>query len=713
MQQSGLKWMLDLRKKWLAFSYLNLFFVAVALGLIVAATLTILFQKSYLIGFIIGFLPVLALLFFYSKSIKIQLMDLAVFINQRFPEVEDSTQLVLQAPENLNFLQRLQVEKLNHIIPQLNQPKEPLKKLRIGFIILVCGLIASFAIQKLPIVQQHQTEDEQAVKQISSIKDVIPPEIKSVDVEIIAPAYTQLSTVHQKQFSIKVVAGTRVSWLVNTNKSAKAIKFIFNEKEVISLKPKNDEHTEWNTAKVITRSGFYQVETDGRKSDLYLIEVIEDQLVSIKIIKPEQQTVIDFGQPQKVSLNVLLSDDFGISSAEINATIASGKGESVSFKQIKLSFNQTVSGKEANLSKVFNLKALGMNAGDELYFFVKAKDNHGQESRSDIYIVSIADTTALMSMNGMLGGVNLVPEYFRSQRQIIMDTENLLKEQSSISADEFKSRSNNLGIDQKLLRLRYGKFLGEESETNIGEAPDEEAHHDDDHDQGKQKEEQKFGDATAIMDEYSHKHDNAEDATFFEPEQKAKLKATLTEMWNSELRLRTYKPTEALPYEYKALRLLKDLQQSSRAYVAKTTIKTTPLKLEKRLTGELDKIVEPVSNQQRKKSDIKNKILKAAIAVLEESKQGNVLAFAEQKTLSNSRVYVVQAATQNPSIYLKSLQLLNSLTEGNTLSKSQLSSIQHVVQLLITDDDKLPQAGNTNSGSSLGKAYFQNLKSKQ
>lgn len=712
MQQSGLKWMLNLRKKCLTFSYISLFFIAIALGLIVAAAFGALFQKSYLSGFIIGFLPVLALLFIFSKSIKIQLIDLAVFLNQRFPEVEDSTQLVLQSPENLSFLQSLQVEKLNHIIPQLHQPKELFKRLRIAIIILVVGLFVSFSIQKLPAFQKRTLQSQSSVSQISTVKDVLPPEIKGVKIEIVAPTYTGLSKVHQKQFSIKVVAGAKVSWLITTTQSAKAINFIFNEKELIDLKPANDDHTQWKIAKVMTKSGFYQVETDGRKSDLYLIEVIEDQPVRIKITKPDQQTVIDFGQPQKVSLNVLLSDDFGINSADIQATTASGKGESVSFKQIKLSFNQAIYGKELNLSKVFDLKALGMKPGDELYFFVKAKDNHGQESRSDIYIVSIADTTELMSMNGMLGGVNLVPEYFRSQRQIIIDTEKLLKEQSSISADEFKSRSNNLGIDQKLLRLRYGKFLGEESETNIGEVPGEEGHHDE-HGTGKQTEEKKFGDVSAIMDEYSHKHDNAEDATFFEPEQKAKLKATLTEMWNSELRLRTYKPAEALPYEYKALRLLKDLQQSSRAYVAKTTIKTTPLKLEKRLTGELDKIVEPISKQQQKESDEKNKTLKLVNAVLEELKQGNNLAFADQKILSNARIYAVQAATQNPAIYLKSLQLLNSLTEGNSLSISQLSNIQHVVQLLISNKDELPQTGNTNSGSSLGKAYFQNLKSKQ
>src|SRR6185295_2228842 len=125
---------------------------------------------------------------------------------------------------------------------------------------------------------------------------------------------------------------------------------------------------------------------------------------------------------------------------------------------------------------------------------------------------------------------------------------------------------------QKLLRLRYGKFLGEESVegengesfSKAGGAPGD------------------FGNAAKVLDAFTDKHDNAEDATYFKPAIKQQLKATLTEMWNAELRLRTFKPQEALPYEYKALRLLKDLQQKSRAYVAKTGVHVTPLDLKKR-----------------------------------------------------------------------------------------------------------------------------------
>ena len=65
-------------------------------------------------------------------------------------------------------------------------------------------------------------------------------------------------------------------------------------------------------------------------------------------------------------------------------------------------------------------------------------------------------------------GVDLMPEYFRSQRQIIIDSEKLLRERKAIPKETFNSRSNSLAYDQKVLRLRYGEFLGEEFESGIG-----------------------------------------------------------------------------------------------------------------------------------------------------------------------------------------------------------------------------------------------------
>jgi hypothetical protein len=79
-------------------------------------------------------------------------------------------------------------------------------------------------------------------------------------------------------------------------------------------------------------------------------------------------------------------------------------------------------------------------------------------------------------------GVDLMPDYFRSQRQLIIDTEKLIANRGKIPQKEFNSTSNDLGFDQKALRLRYGQFMGDETE-GPAEMEIEEDH---DHDEGEE-----------------------------------------------------------------------------------------------------------------------------------------------------------------------------------------------------------------------------------
>jgi hypothetical protein len=368
----------------------------------------------------------------------------------------------------------------------------------------------------------------------------------------------------------------------------------------------------------------------------------------IQIQSPKQYTVIDFGDLQQLDLVADIKDDYAVINANMTATVASGGGEAVKFKEhhFPLMTSSAAPFQQAQFKKRIDLSSLNMQPGDELYYYIKAVDNHQQEARSDIYILKLSDTAELKEMNGIVNAINVKPDYFRSQRQIIIETEQLLREQDTISIQQFKSRSNELGVDQKLLRLRYGKFLGEESEGNIG---DSRFDTDDDHGAGGSA---AFGDANAVIDAYSHKHDNAEDASFFDAETKKQLKAVLTEMWGSELKLRTFFPKEALPFEYKALRLLKELQQSSRAYVAKTNVKTTPLKFEKRLTGELTKILpQPLQFQMLKSTDIETEHRKTMGALLTirklEIPTANTLMLMQATMVSLNRL-----AIDKPSEYL-------------------------------------------------------------
>ena len=254
-----------------------------------------------------------------------------------------------------------------------------------------------------------------------------------------------------------------------------------------------------------------------------------------------------------------------------------------------------------------------MEQGDELFFYVSAKDNYPKAdhwSKSVTHFVSIKDTTSYVYTDDSGMQVDLIPDFFRSQRQIIIDTEQLIAEQSSLHIDTFKQRSNALGFDQKLLRLKYGQFLGEENESGIainnefsGEAEEhdhEEGHdHDHDHDHGgasealqgardllsqfmhdhdheeeagllmatKGTEKRKDPARPTWVEELSHNHDDSEIATFHNISVKSKLKAALSVMWDAELHLRLYDPESSLPFQYESLELLQEVKNHARIYV--------------------------------------------------------------------------------------------------------------------------------------------------
>jgi hypothetical protein len=168
-----------------------------------------------------------------------------------------------------------------------------------------------------------------------------------------------------------------------------------------------------------------------------------------------------------------LTDDYGLSRAQIVATVSKGSGEAIKFREEKLSFDSPskISGKNLQVTKVLDLLRLGLQPGDELYLYVEAEDNKTpvrNYTRTETYFIALQDTSSTVTSVEAGLSVDLMPEYFRSQRQIIIDSEKLLKERRRISKENFNEKSNNLAHDQKVLRLRYGEFLGEEFQSSVG-----------------------------------------------------------------------------------------------------------------------------------------------------------------------------------------------------------------------------------------------------
>jgi hypothetical protein len=687
-----------LQKRWTANILLTCLLWVSALTILFAAVTTTLLNISWL--FIPAFFivaAVCAFIFFYKK---INETDVTQFLNTALPEMQESTGLLLKPYESLNRLQKLQVHVIEgSVTDDIRKPKNIARKLRSGGIFLAAALFTALLLYMLPSGSLLSKQNN-AVS-INTKPETRPAEIRQATVTITPPSYTGRNAREQNRFNVAVEENGVLTWHITTNIAVNNMELLFNDSSVLSFRASGKEGTEWSLSKQVSNPGFYQLRIGGKLSELYRIEMIKDELPAITVHSPKPNILIEPGESQKTQLTVTVTDDYGISNAFISATMASGNGEAVRFKEQKLYFADLTPGhKEYQLQKLLDLRALGMKPGDELYFYISATDTYRQEKRSDIFIVRIGDTTQLMSMEGLISGTDIKPEFFRSQRQIIIETEQLLRSADTITADMFRNRSNDLGMDQKLLRFRYSKFLGEETDADIGG--------DHDHAETGHNDAADFGNAQKMLDEIAHKHDNAEDASFFDAQTKKQLKATLDEMWKAELQLRTLKPKDALPFEYKALKLLKELQQQTRVYVGKTGSRTTPLKPEKRLTGELDKIMQPVGQQNFQPATDGSVALRKALGVLEQLKNKEPLQANDIQILQQvNRQLALQAAAE-PSAYLSSYEALGRIL-NDTYTLKDISLAENALQRMTRAVSQQPQQMNSSPDMKLSQYYFMNL----
>jgi hypothetical protein len=307
----------------------------------------------------------------------------------------------------------------------------------------------------------------------------------------------------------------------------------------------------------------------------YTLKVTPDAAPQITITQPTQMIQELKLDAQSAAMAISVRDDYAVRRATLHLTLARGSGENIKFTDREMPLPASPDPRVRNWSKKWTLAELGIEPGDELYFFVRAGDNAAKPHtvQSPTYTLRLPappsqedeETTALPML--------VKPESLRSQRQVIIDTEQLVADMRSkkMREDEVRERSEGIASDQAALRRRYGQFLGEES-TLFGK--------DDDHDE-------RPGAKVDVVHEFGHAHDQPENATLFDDATKTLLRRALAAMWDAEKALRGITPKTALPPEYKALEAIKTLQQAERIYLHKTAFAPPAIKEDKRMSGDM------------------------------------------------------------------------------------------------------------------------------
>lgn len=667
--------------------------------------------------------------FLLYKPLTLGISKVIAYIDGNIHHSEYSVGLVFQPTEELSSLGQIQRYRTEQkLANELKALKPPIDFKRFGLLlfgVLVATFVLSFVLNWNDSLFEDniiQLENEMVIRAVDSAEaKIIPPKIIKQAVTVRYPSYTGIAARTSEQMDIKALEGSQIIWTLTFDQSVDSV---FMESQSAQYAMKTNGKTYQRTQQ-LTTSGFYSfrfVDTLGNAyvSDLHSIETLVDAPPQVDILNLDQFTSFEPSGEKRIAFDIQIIDDYGIGAAYIVATVSRGSGESVKFREEQIAFNSTIAkgSKQQSLSQQLNLDQLKMEPGDELYFYVHAQDLKTPKpnvARSETYFAVIKDTTAYEYVEAGGMGVDLLPDYFRSQRQLIIDTEKLLKNKPNLSTKEFNSTSNELAFDQKSLRLKYGEFMGDEAEgglaaqtEDLGIISEEDAdplaeyshRHDSSNEHNLVEEEHEHeheGEETEEEDpleKYVHNHSDPEESTLFAKSLKQKLREGLNIMWDAELHLRMFEPEKSLPYQNEALKLIQEIKNSSRIYVHRIGFDPPPIKEDKRLTGEL-KEVASTTKQEDLEQGARFEAIQKAISRIEE-----LIAFQVKLTPEDQQLFedagneLAALAIEQPGNYLETLQQLNWISQNLDTDIKTLKELQNGLLKALPAEEAKPNTQN-------------------
>src|SRR5438094_128511 len=100
-----------------------------------------------------------------------------------------------------------------------------------------------------------------------------------------------------------------------------------------------------------------------------------DQPPEVNIAQPTEMTHDLARDATSARIAVSVRDDYRIQQATMHLTLARGSGENIKFSDRELPLPASPDPRKRDWAKDWALPELGMQPGDELYFFVRASDN--------------------------------------------------------------------------------------------------------------------------------------------------------------------------------------------------------------------------------------------------------------------------------------------------------------------------------------------------
>ncbi len=285
---------------------------------------------------------------------------------------------------------------------------------------------------------KYYASSENLKSEIYSIEVIDRPIVKTLDVNIISPAYSKIAQVEQKDNgNVTALLGSVVDLKISSTKMIKNVRLEFGDTTKQNLQI-SGTHAE-GKFKVKKDNNYRIILTDENDNQNlspinYSIKALYDAYPSIDIIAPNQD--VSLSADNRLPLDVKISDDYGFTKLLLEYRLSSSRYETPQkeFKTIEIPINKTLTNEEVRY--IWNLTDLGLTEQDVVTYFFEIFDNDDisgpKSTKSSSFTVRVPTLNELLTKSDDV------------QSQSEKDLQETFKE-----AEELKQKLNDINNELK------------------------------------------------------------------------------------------------------------------------------------------------------------------------------------------------------------------------------------------------------------------------
>jgi hypothetical protein len=304
------------------------------------------------------------------------------------------------------------------------------------------------------------------------------PFVKQIDLVLNFPAYTRLADKKiEGGGEVAALKGTTVQVIARMSAPADAASIVMSDGTKVEMTALGDGSFTGQFR--VSANGTYRIEmvdSEGQPyngSNEYDITLLEDRPPTVVIDKPGRDAKVT--SIQEVFTQARAEDDYGVAALELYYSVNGGEERRLQLQDLKRDAPNTLSG-----GHTFFLEELGLQPGDFISYYAKARDNGGNaEATSDIYFMEVRPFDRSFKQAQQQGGGGEGEQdstaLSRRQRDIIAATFRVQREQAYYTPQEREENFSAVTLSQEKLktdaealaeriRRRLGEQLGEQTQ---------------------------------------------------------------------------------------------------------------------------------------------------------------------------------------------------------------------------------------------------------